>query len=207
MPKVTEAHMEARKQQIMAAAMACFSRQGFHQTSIHDICKEAELSPGAVYRYFPSKEHIIAASCLDCQQGIIELIEYAKSQGNSPFQALDFIIEHGLSMLNGEGFREHSMMNVQVWSEAVRSEEIRDALFSSTFNTIGQTFADLFAEAQKRGEVNPKLDPQALGITVMGMFHGLVLHKTLDSKIDVAACGDAMRALYHGTFRTTVDQG
>ena len=39
----------------------------------------------------------------------------------------------------------------------------------------------------------------------LGMFHGLVLHKTLDSKIDVAACGDAMRALYHGTFRTTID--
>lgn len=205
MPKVTEAHIEARKQQIMDAAMACFSRQGFHQTSISDICKEAELSAGAVYRYFPSKEHIIAASCLDCQQGIIELIEYAKSQGSSPFQALDFIIEHGLSMLNGEGFREHSMMNVQVWSEAVRSEEIRDALFSSTFNIIGQAFAELFSEAQKRGEVNSQLDPQALGITVMGMFHGLVLHKTLDSKIDVAACGDAMRALYHGTFRTTID--
>ena len=54
MPKVSEAHVEARKQQIMDAAKTCFSRQGFHQTSIQDICREAELSPGAVYRYFDS---------------------------------------------------------------------------------------------------------------------------------------------------------
>ena len=63
MPKVTQAHIDARRKQIIEAAQACFSRQGFHQTSIQDICKEAELSPGAVYRYFPGKVQIIAAAC------------------------------------------------------------------------------------------------------------------------------------------------
>ena len=78
MPKVSEAHIEARRQQILEAANACFSRQGFHQSSVQDICREAGLSPGAVYRYFPSKEHIIAATCSGCQQGIIDLIDAAK---------------------------------------------------------------------------------------------------------------------------------
>ena len=52
MPKVTEAHLEARRQQILDAASACFSRQGFHQTTMQGICREVDLSPGAVYRYF-----------------------------------------------------------------------------------------------------------------------------------------------------------
>ena len=56
MPKVSDAHVEARRQQILEAASACFARQGFHQTSVQDICKEAGLSAGAVYRYFPGKE-------------------------------------------------------------------------------------------------------------------------------------------------------
>ena len=59
MPKVTQAHLEARRQQILDAAFGCFARQGFHQTTMQDICREAELSPGAVYRYFDSKEAII----------------------------------------------------------------------------------------------------------------------------------------------------
>ncbi len=204
MRKVTEAHLEARRQQIMEEAQACFSRQGFHQTSINDICREAGLSAGAVDRYFLSKDHIIAASCLGCQQGIVELIGFAKSQGSTPFQVLDFIIEHGLALLGSEDFNEHSMLNIQVWSEAVRSAEVKDALLTATFNSIGQAFTGLFAEAQERSEVGPGLDPKALAVTVMGMFHGLVLHKSLDPDIDAAACGEAMRALVRGIFSNGV---
>jgi len=205
MPKVSEAHIEARRQQILEAANACFARQGFHQTSVQDICREAELSPGAVYRYFPSKEHIIAATCLDCQQGIIALIELARSQGGSPLQTLDFIIGHGLEMLSGESFLEVSMMNVQVWSEALRSVEIRDALLAASIGTLEQAFSELFLEAQEQGQVDSKLDSGALAITLMGTFHGLVLHKSLDSTIDISACGEAMRAMYQGLFRITAD--
>ncbi len=205
MPKVSEAHIEARRQQILEAARACFARQGFHQTSIQDICREAGLSPGAVYRYFPSKEHIIAATCLDCQQGIIALIDSARSQGGSPLQTLDFIVGHGLEMLSGESFLEASMMNVQVWSEAMRSAEIRDALLAASIGTLGQAFSELFLEAQEQGQVDSKLDSKALAITLMGTFHGLVLHKSLDSTIDISACGEAMRAMYQGLFLESAD--
>jgi AcrR family transcriptional regulator len=205
MPKVTEAHIEARRQQILEAARACFSRQGFHQTSIQDICKEAGLSPGAVYRYFPSKDHIIAATCLDCQQGIVDLIEAAKPQGGSPLQTLDFIVDHGINMLNGESSREFTMMNVQLWSEAMRSEEIKNALLMATIDMLGSAFEELFSQAQEQDLVDRELDSRALAITLMGTFHGLVLHKSLDAEIDISACGDAMRAMYQGIFRTTPD--
>ena len=127
MPKVSDAYVEARRQQILEAARACFARQGFHQTSIKDICQEAGLSPGAVYRYFPSKEHIIAATCLGCQQESIDFIESAKSQGSTPLQILDFIVEHGFSMLDQKESREYTMMTIQLWSEALRSSEVKDA--------------------------------------------------------------------------------
>jgi len=205
MPKVTDAHIEARRQQILVAARACFSRQGFHQTSIQDICKEAGLSAGAVYGYFPSKDHIIAATCLDCQQGILELIGAAKSQGGSPLETLNFIVDHGLSMLTGESFEEFAMMNVQLWSEAIRSEEIRDALIASTIDNLRRAFAELFKNAQEQKQVDSILDPEALAVTIMGTFHGLVLHKLLDSEIDVDACGNAMRAMYQGLFNVTAD--
>ncbi|MEJ0022097.1 MAG: helix-turn-helix domain-containing protein [Alphaproteobacteria bacterium] len=52
---------ERRKRQIMEAALACFRRKGFHQSSMQEICAEAHLSSGAIYRYFPSKTDIIAA--------------------------------------------------------------------------------------------------------------------------------------------------
>ena len=58
-PKVSEQHLEDRRQQILDAAVTSFSRKGFHQATIEDIRLEAGLSRGAVYHYFKSKEDII----------------------------------------------------------------------------------------------------------------------------------------------------
>src|ERR1700754_2645280 len=49
-----------RRGEILAAAQTCFARAGFHQTSMQEICTEAGMSPGNLYRYFRSKEEIIA---------------------------------------------------------------------------------------------------------------------------------------------------
>src|ERR1041384_4309671 len=49
-----------RRLEILAAAQRCFVRAGFHGASMQDICAEAGMSPGNLYRYFPSKEALIA---------------------------------------------------------------------------------------------------------------------------------------------------
>src|SRR5712671_8103842 len=49
-----------RRAEILAAAQRCFVRSGFHGASMQDICAEAAMSPGNLYRYFPSKEALIA---------------------------------------------------------------------------------------------------------------------------------------------------
>ena len=70
MPKVTEAHRESRREQILLAAWKCFSRNGFHSTSMADVIKEAGLSAGAVYLYFKSKDEIIVAVASQVFAGI-----------------------------------------------------------------------------------------------------------------------------------------
>lgn len=59
MPRLTTENREARRADIVAAARRCFSRDGFHQTSMPDIAAEAGVSTGAPYRYFAGKEEII----------------------------------------------------------------------------------------------------------------------------------------------------
>ena len=60
-PRVSADHLTARREQILAAARACFLRNGLHTTSMQDLIREAGLSVGAVYRYFKSKNEIINA--------------------------------------------------------------------------------------------------------------------------------------------------
>jgi TetR/AcrR family transcriptional regulator, repressor for uid operon len=60
MPRVSTAFKQDRRTEILEAARRCVARSGFHQTSMQEICAEAGMSPGNLYRYFPSKEAIIA---------------------------------------------------------------------------------------------------------------------------------------------------
>ena len=49
-----------RRTEILDAAERCFARSGFHGASMQEICAEAGMSPGNLYRYFRSKEELIA---------------------------------------------------------------------------------------------------------------------------------------------------
>ena len=54
-----------RKQQIYQAALACFSRKGYYQTTMDDIVTESGLSKGALYWYFDSKKQLFISLLQD----------------------------------------------------------------------------------------------------------------------------------------------
>ena len=60
MPKLSDIQQEERRARILDAAERCFARTGFHRTTMQDICKDAGISPGALYIWFSSKEALIA---------------------------------------------------------------------------------------------------------------------------------------------------
>src|ERR1700738_4410623 len=62
MPRLSEQTRAQRRQHILTSAWTCFSRDGFHATSMDQVIAETGMSSSAVYRYFGSKEEIIHAS-------------------------------------------------------------------------------------------------------------------------------------------------
>lgn len=61
MPRVSPEYRQVQCDVILDAAESCLARRGIAATRIEDIAAEAAFSVGAVYRYFPSKDAIIAA--------------------------------------------------------------------------------------------------------------------------------------------------
>lgn len=61
MPRLAEATKADRRADILAAAMACFARTGFHATTMAEVAESAEVSKGAPYLYFASKEALFIA--------------------------------------------------------------------------------------------------------------------------------------------------
>lgn len=63
MARVSDAHLEARRQSILAAATKVFSQKGIAAATMAEIASEAGISPGAIYRYFENKEQL-AKGCM-----------------------------------------------------------------------------------------------------------------------------------------------
>lgn len=70
MPKVSQAHLDARRQQILDAARTRFATHGFAGTSMNDIVEASGLSTGSIYRYFPKKDDILAAICQEASSAL-----------------------------------------------------------------------------------------------------------------------------------------
>ncbi len=197
MPKVTEAHLEARRQQILSAAAACFSRSGFHRTTMRDIYQEAHLSPGAVYRYFQSKDEIIRAMADEELQRNVAIIQAISSQGDT-IQLLDELVHTFFQRLEECGPAACNM-SVEVWAEALRNPRVAEAV-RRRIQTHLKLFSDIIPRAQRRGDIDPTLDPTAVARVMQALFHGLVIQKGLDPSVDIKAYAQVLRSLYRGTF-------
>ncbi|HEY1769720.1 MAG TPA: TetR/AcrR family transcriptional regulator [Chthoniobacterales bacterium] len=78
MPTKTTADFSLdRREQILEAAVQSFAECGFHQTTMHEISARAGISVGLIYRYFKSKEEMIAALAAGHKKAIANLVERA----------------------------------------------------------------------------------------------------------------------------------
>ncbi|HEX3781224.1 MAG TPA: TetR/AcrR family transcriptional regulator [Pseudonocardiaceae bacterium] len=126
MPRVTQEHLDARRQQILDAAALCFARKGFHGTSMPDIFTEANLSAGAIYRYFPSKQAIIEELLDSVMRPVLDAL-HAAAHAEPPLTVpgiLDLI--HG-EMITALDTDESTSLIVQFWAESMRVAEIRSS--------------------------------------------------------------------------------
>src|SRR4030095_7330284 len=79
-----------RRSQILDAALACFAKRGFHQTSMHDISGEAGISVGLIYRYFENKEAVISAMA-DRHKKEISAVPQRDRQSPTLLEALEIL--------------------------------------------------------------------------------------------------------------------
>lgn len=199
MPKVLPEYLEQRRQQIQDAAAACFSRKGFHQTTMQDICEESSLSPGAVYRYFRSKEEIIEAMCARGQDQNSQILQVAMGKGATLDIFEELINAFFLGMADGNKDFEVCALNVELISEAPRNERISESLTRNNA-AVASTFTELIRRAQESGEINPALQPDSVARVMIATYHGLITQRLVQPDIDIEGYAAVLRALFNGTF-------
>ncbi|MET7418428.1 TetR/AcrR family transcriptional regulator [Dactylosporangium sp. NPDC005555] len=182
MPRVSEAHLAARREQIIDAATRCFLRNGFHQTSMQDVIKEAGLSVGAFYRYFDSKSALIKAIAGE-KIGIVQATaDHLLRQDPAPpvLVVIDDLLRQIDINLTDDGTVR---IAVQVWGEAVHDPEFA-ALISEIYGRIRGNAVALARRAQENGQLAADVDPVPIGAAIFGLIQGYILQRVLIGEVD-----------------------
>lgn len=178
MPKLKPATHNARRENILDAAEQCFARTGFHRTTMHDICKMAGISPGALYVYFDSKEALIA--------GITERdrAEFAEQFARLA-EAADFMT--ALKSLGDYYMQENRAhkgpLCIEIGLESLRNPVVGE-IFRRFDREVMESFQKLFQRLEDQGRVAPAMDipavTTAFSLLADGVFWRTTVHPTFD---------------------------
>jgi AcrR family transcriptional regulator len=201
MPRVSQEHLDARRQQILAGARRCFVRNGFHATSMQDVLREAGLSAGATYRYFRSKEEIVVAVAADALSHLQAAFdEVAEADPPPPIDQVVLHICTAVERLDAE--RDVTKLAIQIWGEAVRSPTLADFV-RDTIGTVQGRIAALVREYQRRGEVSPDVPAAQVARAMLGFLPGFIIQRAILGDIDAATYAGGVRALLGAGVRHT----
>src|SRR5215510_5757573 len=202
MPKVTQEHVDARRRQILSAALRAFARQGFHRTTMQNIFREAELSPGAVYRYFSGKDELIAAIIGEMMGFLGEtaaLFTELLPEGRlrRPGEALVEVIERYQELKLGT-VEERARIFPHLVGEQQRDPQLNAAVRAG-IEGLRQSFETLARAAQERGELDAALEPEHFSRVVVSLVQGLLLqYGVYEGEIDIHAYVRAATTLIDG---------
>jgi AcrR family transcriptional regulator len=196
MPRVSEQHLAARRQQIIDAARICFARNGFHTTSMQDVIKEAGLSVGAVYRYFDSKEALIEAVAEQVVGLIVGQLDSMIEM--KPLPPLVDVMDRVLQVVEAQtGPDGAARMALPVWGEALRNPRLRE-LVAGVYETIRARFVRIAAQAEEEGQLPPGTDPDEAGVVLFGLVPGFLLQLVLIGGVSRSQYARGISALLSG---------
>ncbi|HVD64529.1 MAG TPA: TetR/AcrR family transcriptional regulator [Lapillicoccus sp.] len=195
MPKVTDAHLAARREQILLAAMARFAEGGFHSTGMAEVIAATGLSAGAVYRYFPSKEALIRAIVEErVLANAKDVFEAILAQGvDDPVDAVAAALEI-VDRASAQGEIDITKVAVQAWGEALRNPDILDVA-QNAYATMRGYLAEVTRRAQEHGRVPSETDPDEVAKTLLSLVMGYVIQRHIMGDVDRAHYTAALRAL------------
>jgi TetR/AcrR family transcriptional regulator, repressor for uid operon len=178
MPRLKPETQAARRAHILDAAERCFARSGFHATTMHDICREAAVSAGALYIYFESKEGLIAGLC--------ERERARLTTDLATIAAAPDLVE-ALARLGQHYFLEEPrykrLMLVEIGVESTRNAKVAE-MFHQTDRFCLEAFQSLFSRAATEGKIAPKLDLKTLSHVFATIGDGIMWRRAVDPAFD-----------------------
>lgn len=180
-----------RRTQILEAARACFTTAGFHGASMHQICAAAKMSPGALYRYFPSKDAIIEAIAEEERAKAATVMEPIRRDG----PLLDRFTAAAIAYLRLMQAREAGSLMIEVCAESLRNTAVGER-FHCIEHDVRSELVSAMSAAKAAGEIPADLDVGRAMQVLYSVVDGLVLRMALESDLTAEVVEPFLRRIF-----------
>ena len=160
-----QARSEATRRKIITSAVELFNEIGYPATGLGDIIERAEMTKGALYYHFDSKESLATAII---EEGSARLVDAFRSINTSSAPALE-------SMIHGVFVVADLMSTDQIARSGTQLLRAFGQFNDAAAHTYGVWVAEMTARTRQaidEGDLRADLDPQTVGETIVGVMGG-----------------------------------
>ncbi len=164
------ANGELTRRRIISAAIRCVAEKGYSQASIREIAREAQITSGSLYHYFPNKSELLKATVKEIEGTALPRLRAAGQRGDDVVDRLEAVLDESDRLM-----REYP--HLAAFERAIRAESAsylrRGDPDRVGFKVLRDIIADIVGDAMRRGRLAGDGDPAAVVNAIYALTRGL----------------------------------
>ncbi|KSU77361.1 transcriptional regulator, TetR family [Fictibacillus enclensis] len=177
MPKVSEQYKEEKKNLILQGALRCFGEKGYEATTIDDIVRVSNLSKGAIYNYFTSKEEIYLQLLQGETKDFFLEVQSEYHTLKTATEKLRFLFQRFQKQQLTDERRKSFRLYTEFWLYSARQEDLKK-LMEERYQEFTDFIQEIIKEGQESGEFKP-MDAEFIAQIFWAIRDGNALHSSL----------------------------
>ncbi len=195
MPKISDDKRAARRAQILDAAWICFQKNGLHATTMGDIIRTSDLSAGAVYSYFASKEDLVFAAVMTSLSALRERLEPIVQ--TSPLPSPEGLVRQIAEVISDFTARDgYDLKRIALlgWSEAQHNDRLRIAM-QGFYLAFRDRLADVAGVWKREGRLPDSASERDVAKVILSQILGFVVQSAITGDVTPEQVGKGMADL------------
>ncbi|WP_433794889.1 cholesterol catabolism transcriptional regulator KstR [Actinoplanes sp. CA-252034] len=142
-----------RRRRILEATLALASKGGYDAVQMRTVAERAGVALGTLYRYFPSKIHLLVSALASEFETIQEKLGRKPIPGDTPYDRMIFVLGRMTRAMQREPLLAEAMTRAFMFADPSASAEV---------NAVARLMEEMFTRAMHAdGDVEPTADDRA----------------------------------------------
>ncbi|TNC29248.1 cholesterol catabolism transcriptional regulator KstR [Amycolatopsis alkalitolerans] len=129
-----------RRRRIIDATLALASKGGYDAVQMRAVADRADVALGTLYRYFPSKIHLLVSGLAREFERAREKMDRSTIPGETPVERLIFVLQRNTRLMQRDPHLTEAMVRAFMFADTTAAAEVEQ---------VGRLMEDMFAKAMR----------------------------------------------------------